>query len=143
MKRIIAFILGITVVLFSGCAIDEQPSFGDSIVEEKSSSSIETESVFYNIYYKAVIEKKITDIPTGMFDEKAEYPKSCAEHMSLSMPNLKDCVVFDEYGGGIQYIFTGWFVDEMCMQTFTPIDQISDDITLYAKITCNYWTPNA
>jgi hypothetical protein len=70
MKRIIAFILGMAVVLFSGCAINEQSPFDDSIIEDESSSSIETDPVLYNIYYKAVIEKKITDIPTGMFDEK-------------------------------------------------------------------------
>ena len=143
MKRIIAFILGMAVVLFSGCAINEQSPFDDSIIEDESSSSIETDQVLYSIYYKAVIEKKIADIPTGMFDEKAEYPTSCVENTSLSIPNLKDYLVVDEYGGGIQYIFTGWFVDEMCMQSFTPIDQMSGDITLYAKITCNYWTPNA
>ena len=94
-----------------------------------------------NIIYKAVIDNQIVDIPVDMYDDNVQYPTSYYEGDIVVINDLIKQYQPNAYS---LYEFVKWYTTSECDQEFTSITATTTgDITIYAKINYEFWSPNA
>ncbi len=94
-----------------------------------------------SLTYKAVINNKIAEIPSEMFNTNGLYPNNYYEGDEIAISDL-----IKEYQPNVYsvYEFIKWYTTSDCDEEFTGITtSTTGNITLYAKIIYSFWTPNA
>lgn len=97
--------------------------------------------VEYKITYVAIQKGVQTDIHPDLYKRGGNYPLEYTSGTEVAIDDLRDYIWVGAYE---DRVFQGWFLDSNCTEEFDGTidkDEIGN-ITLYAKISVGYWTPN-
>ena len=93
----------------------------------------------YSIKYKMVVGGTVKDVDERMFARGSTYETTFTYGESAKVDDLQ-FIWYDSY---TDYIFEGWYLDKACTVAFEGTDKLQENITLYAKIRVDEWSPAA